>query len=150
MGTVTLHRDAEGWRVTLHETADTTGGAADSAGDPADTAWAAAVGPLRDAGTPVGTVGGRVGDGVWAVTEGGESGTLEVPVAVRSGILGPDAPHGTLRVDVAFIDTPHRLTLYFDPSTRVVTPRWISQALGFAGAFQLRAVRPGETFVIDR
>ena len=105
---------------------------------------------MRDAGTPTGTVGGVVGDGVWAVTEGGESGTLEVPVAVRGGILDGDAPLGPVRVDLAFIDTPHRLTLFFDPDARVVTPRWVTQALGFAGAYQLRAVRPGETFVVQR
>jgi hypothetical protein len=53
-------------------------------------------------------------------------------------------------VDVAFIDTPHRLTLLFDTKERTVTPRWVTQALAFDGAYQLRAVRAGESFAVQR
>jgi CubicO group peptidase (beta-lactamase class C family) len=170
---VSLERDGDGWRVTLRErsggeeagaerAAVDVGGAepmvpgaesaepgAESAEPGAESAdgWSAAVAPRRTATTPTGTVGGPVGDGEWLVTEGGESGTLDVPVGVRGGILSPD---GTVRVDIAFIDTPHRLTLTFDPNARTVVPRWATQALGFEGAYQLRAVRAGEAFAVQR
>ncbi|WP_211218000.1 serine hydrolase domain-containing protein [Humibacter albus] len=132
---VTLSRDGDGWTLTLAEVN------AERSAESAD-AWVAAVG-----GTPpTGTVTGHVGDGAWAVTEGEDSGTLGVPTGVRAGIRDD----GVLHVEVAFIDTPHRLTLLFDTAARTVTPRWITQALGFEGAFQLRAVRPGERFQVVR
>ncbi len=137
---VTLHRTADGWHVTLHED---SGADADGA---VTEPWAAAITPVRSAATPTGTVTGRIGETEWAVTEGDEAGGLEVPVAVRGGTIGS----GAARVDIAFVDTPHRLTLWFDAAARTVTPRWTTQALGFAGAYQLRAVRPGETFVVER
>lgn len=144
LAAVTLERDGDGWRATLRE---------QDAAEPTDAkdegidGWVAAVGPRRTSGTPSGTVGGRIGDGEWVVTEGADSGTLEVPVAVRGGIRSSD---GIVRVDVAFIDTPHRLTLAFDTDARTVTPRWTTRGLGFDGAYQLRAVRPGESFAVQR
>jgi CubicO group peptidase (beta-lactamase class C family) len=153
---VSLERDGEGWRVTLRERSEgddaeqvmgAGAGLASADGAEAADGWSAAVAPRRTATTPTGTVGGPVGDGEWLVTEGGESGTLDVPVAVRGGILSAD---GAVRVDIAFIDTPHRLTLTFDRNARTVTPRWATQALGFEGAYQLRAVRPGEAFAVQR
>ncbi|MHA7985378.1 serine hydrolase domain-containing protein [Rathayibacter sp. CAU 1779] len=152
---------AESWTVTLHEDpADETAAdaphqpvAPDAVSDDAARAnaqgWVAAVSVPSTSSTPTDTVGGRVGDGSWAVTEGGASGTLEVPIAARGGILDADAV-ATPRIDIAFIDTPHRLTLTFDTDARTVTPQWTSRALGFAGAYQLRAVRPGESFVVER
>ncbi|MGA0567239.1 serine hydrolase domain-containing protein [Rathayibacter sp. KR2-224] len=142
---------ASGWRVVVREQGSAEAAAippaeATSAAEAAD-GWLAAVAPERTSTTPTGTVGGLVGDGEWVVTNGGESGTLEVPVAVRGGIRSSD---GVLRIDVAFIDTPHRLTLSFDLGARTVTPRWVTRSLGFSGAYQLRAVRPGESFAVQR
>ncbi|WP_205864607.1 serine hydrolase domain-containing protein [Planctomonas sp. JC2975] len=162
---VVLQRDADGWTVALHE--DPAGSASadgsqrpttsavplDDAVDDPDRAsaqgWIAAVAVPQTPSTPTGSVGGRVGDGSWAVTEGGDSGTLEVPIAARGGILDADSV-ATPRIDVAFIDTPHRLTLTFDTQASTVTAQWTSRSLGFAGAYQLRAVRPGESFVVER
>ena len=108
-----------------------------------DGAWHATI---RVSG---GTVGGVVGDGEWVVSEGEVSGTLGVPVALRGGILsgGDSAGSGVLHVEAAFIDTPHRLTMDFDPATHAVTPDWGNEGapLRFTGALVLRAVRPGET-----
>ncbi|WP_460533071.1 serine hydrolase domain-containing protein [Humibacter ginsengiterrae] len=151
LAAVTLERDGDDWRVTLRESdAAADAGTPESgnaeAADGAD-GWVQAVGPRRTSGTPSGTVGGRVGDGGWVMTEGSDSGTLEVPVAVRGGIRSSD---GVVLVDVAFIDTPHRLRLAFDTDARTVSPRWITRALGFDGAYQLRAVRPGESFAVQR
>ncbi|GAB3611735.1 hypothetical protein GCM10027415_00750 [Humibacter ginsengisoli] len=151
LAAVTLERDGDDWRVTLRESdAAVDAGTPESgnaeAADGAD-GWVQAVGPRRTSGTPSGTVGGRIGDGGWVVTEGSDSGTLEVPVAVRGGIRSSD---GVVLVDVAFIDTPHRLRLAFDTDARTVSPRWITRALGFDGAYQLRAVRPGESFAVQR
>ena len=153
---VSLDRDADGWRVTLRERPEDDAGRAESVppgalsptggAEPAD-GWSAAVAPRRTAATPTGTVGGPIGDGRWVVTRGEDSGTLGVPIGVRGGIRPSD---GAVQVDVAFIDTPHRLTLLFDHRTHVVTPRWVTQALGFEGAYQLRAVRPGEAFAVQR
>lgn len=145
---VSLTRRDDGWLVQLCEAAssDSAGAHAPVRPEPSVSGMTLAT-PRRTAATPTGTVGGRVGDGEWAVTEGGDSGTLEVPVAVRGGIRWPD---GAVRVDLAFIDTPHRLTLWFDTRGRTVTPRWVTQPLAFEGAYQLRAVRPGESFAVQR
>jgi hypothetical protein len=78
-------------------------------------------------------------------TEADASGSLRVPVALRGGIVSD----GTVRVDVAFVDTPHRLTLTFDPASRIVTPRWRSRPLRLVSMRELRAVRPGETIAIQ-
>jgi CubicO group peptidase (beta-lactamase class C family) len=149
LAAVSLERDGDGWRVMLREesAAEAAEAAAAPAFRPASEAGQASLTPVQTAATPTGTVGGRVGDGSWEVTEGGESGTLEVPVAVRGGLRSSD---GALAVDVAFIDTPHRLRLWFDTAHRTVTPRWVTQGLGFEGAYQLRAVRPGEIFAVQR
>lgn len=93
-----------------------------------------------------GTVGGPIGDGEWLVTEGGESGTLGVPVALRGGIR----EGGNVQVDVVFVDTPHRMILEFDTEARTVAPRWQTEPLGADSARLLRAVRPGEAFPIQR
>jgi CubicO group peptidase (beta-lactamase class C family) len=143
--TVALERDGAGWRVTLRE--ESAAEAENAPSSMPESAAAAVVVPQRTAATPTGTVGGPIGEGRWAVTEGGESGSLEVPVAVRGGIRSSD---DTVSVDVAFIDTPHRLTLLFDTKERTVTPRWVTQALAFDGAYQLRAVRAGESFAVQR
>ncbi|MGN6125317.1 MAG: serine hydrolase domain-containing protein [Humibacter sp.] len=119
----TLERDGGPWKLTLRE--DGTGTA--------------------DAGASRGTVGGIVGDGEWLTTEGNVSGSLGVPVALRGGVL----PDGTLRVDVAFIDTPHRLTLLFDAASRTVVPRWQTRPLSLRGMRELRALQPGERFELQ-
>ncbi|HWD61274.1 MAG TPA: serine hydrolase [Humibacter sp.] len=126
LAAATLQRDdgpGGSWRLTLNE------------GGPG----AAAV------GAPGGTAGGIVGAGEWVTTEADASGSLRVPVALRGGIVSD----GTVRVDVAFVDTPHRLTLTFDPASRIVTPRWRSRPLRLVSMRELRAVRPGETIAIQ-
>ncbi|WP_460571289.1 serine hydrolase domain-containing protein [Humibacter soli] len=116
----TLERDGERWRLTLRE---------DGTGAPEAAAFR-------------GTAGGLIGVGEWLTTEGNASGSLGVPVALRGGIL----PDGTLHVDVAFIDTPHRLTLLFDAASRTVVPRWQTRPLRLLGMRELRALQPGERF----
>lgn len=113
---VGLTRDDDGWSLTLTERSTGSGGSS--------RLW-------------------RVGNGTWAVTEGAASGDPEVAVAVRGG--GEPSGDGTfgLRVDVAFIDTPHRLMLLLDPATRTVTPEWMTRPLDFSGVDGLGAVPPG-------
>ena len=126
LATATLKTDAGSWRLTLTE-----GGRSGTGG------------PVG--GTVAGLVGGVVGVDGWETTEGDASGSLGVPVALRGGV----SADGLVRVDVAFIDTPHRLTLTFDLATRTVTPRWRSRPLRFESMRTLRAVRPGESFAVE-
>ncbi|WP_083527823.1 serine hydrolase domain-containing protein [Curtobacterium ammoniigenes] len=85
----------------------------------------------------------RVGADEWAVTEGAASGSPEVAVAVQGG--GGTTAEGdrSLRIDVAFIDTPHRLMLHLDPDHRTVTPEWFTRPLDFGGVDGLGAVPAG-------
>jgi CubicO group peptidase (beta-lactamase class C family) len=72
---------------------------------------------LVDAG---GTLVAAVGDGAWEVTESGP-----VPMAVAGGT---DAS-GTAHVEVAFIETPHRLRITFDAAASTFDASWVTQPL---------------------
>jgi hypothetical protein len=117
----TLRRDGNDWRLTFRERVEGQGAATDR------------------------VVEGIVGAGDWVTTEAEESGTAGVPVALRGGVL----PGGAVRVDVIFIDTPHRLTLTFDRDSRTVEPRWRTRPLRLRTVRTLRAVPPGENFAVD-
>jgi hypothetical protein len=61
----------------------------------------------------------------------------DLPLAT-SGAWMPD---GSLRVDVVFLETPHRLELTLRPSDRAVTTRWATYPLGEPPLTDLRAPR---------
>ncbi|WP_254402715.1 serine hydrolase [Streptomyces sp. AC555_RSS877] len=69
-----------------------------------------------------------LGQGGWTVTEG------PVPVAVSGGWTDPD----TLVVDVAFLETPHRLVVTCSLADRTCTARWRTEPLQ---GRRLRAMR---------
>lgn len=57
-----------------------------------------------------------------------------LPVATSGGWLGE-----RLRLDLAFVETPHRLELEVDAATRTVTSRWVTEPLGDVRLSDLRA-----------
>ncbi|WP_225753564.1 serine hydrolase [Actinotalea sp. Marseille-Q4924] len=57
-----------------------------------------------------------------------------VPVAVSGGWVGE-----RLRLDLAFVETPHRLAVEVDAATRSVSSRWLTEPLGAPPLRDLRA-----------
>ena len=70
-----------------------------------------------------GEVSATVGVGAWAVTEPGDG---AAPVAVSAG--WPDADH--VAVELALLETPHRLLLTGDLATGVLDASWHTEPLG--------------------
>ena len=64
------------------------------------------------------------GTGAWTVTDEGTA----VPVATSGGF----EPGDRLRVQVAFLEAPHRLELTLDRGTRTFEARWVTEPLRFA------------------
>lgn len=58
-----------------------------------------------------------------------------LPVATSGGWVGPDR----LRLDLAFVETPHRLELEVDATSRTVASRWVTEPLGDVRLSDLRA-----------
>ena len=68
----------------------------------------------------------RLGTGAWRRTDAELGGPDDlVPLAVDGGWTGP----GRLRVDVLFVDTPHRLALTLTLEGRTVDVRWVTRSL---------------------
>jgi hypothetical protein len=59
----------------------------------------------------------------WSVTEDASSGGVPVPVACSGGWTSP----ATLRVDVIFLETPHRLSVTCHLPERTFDARWYSR-----------------------
>ena len=78
----------------------------------------------------------RLGTDGWAVTEANATG--EVPTAVSGGWTDRD----TLRADVLFLETPHRLRLSADLPSRTCTATWVTTPLHAESLTQLGAPRP--------
>jgi CubicO group peptidase (beta-lactamase class C family) len=74
---------------------------------------------LGDAG---GTLTAPVGHAEWAVTDRSDD---PVPMAVCGGL----DQHGVVHVDIAFIETPHRMRVACDPATSTFEARWVTQPL---------------------
>ena len=82
----------------------------------------------------------RLGVDEWAVTDGAEHDEDAVPVALNGGWIGD----GSLRFDVIFLETPHRLVVRCDLSDRTFTAHWVSEPGFFIsrGLRDMRAPRP--------
>ncbi|MFJ9965290.1 serine hydrolase domain-containing protein [Streptomyces avermitilis] len=75
----------------------------------------------------------RLADSGWAVADG-----AAIPTAVSGGWTGPDA----LRVDILFLETPHRLTVTCSLADRTFTARWHTTPLPGGPLRRRRAPRP--------
>ncbi len=87
------------------------------------------------------------GDG-WAVTEPTTHGADEVPTACMGGWVDP----GTLRFDVIFLETPHRLVVTCKLPERVFDAQWMAAPLFTERLRDLRsanALEPSDPFVDD-
>jgi hypothetical protein len=80
---------------------------------------------LSDSG---GRIDARLGTTDWAVSDGRARGPA-VHVAVGGGWTGAE----TLLLDVIFVETPHRLMIDCDASTRTFTSRWVTEPLTHYG-----------------
>lgn len=79
----------------------------------------------------------RVGTDGWATSDAsGPDGP--VPLAVAGAWTTPD----TLRADVVFLETPHRLVVTCTLSSRTFTAAWATNPLGAEPLHRLRAPRP--------
>jgi len=78
---------------------------------------------LTETGAPLTA---RLGTGAWRRTDAERWGPDDVvPLAVDGGWTAP----GTLRVDVLFVETPHRLVLTLSLAGRTVDLRWVTRSL---------------------
>ena len=72
---------------------------------------------LADAG---GTLPAPIGDGTWAISDSG---------AVPMAVCGGSDDDTSLRIDIAFIETPHRLRLSLDATSMTFDALWVTQPL---------------------
>jgi CubicO group peptidase (beta-lactamase class C family) len=81
---------------------------------------------------------GRLREGEWTVTDA--PGKEGVPAAFSGGWFGP----GTLRFDVVFLETPHRLMVTCKLPERVFEARWATAPLGAPALREMRAPRAAQ------
>jgi CubicO group peptidase (beta-lactamase class C family) len=79
----------------------------------------------------------RLGTGEWLLSGGGPQLDDPVPTAVSGGWLAD----GVLRVDVLFLETPHRLSVRCDLSTGGADAHWVTVPLHARRLRQLRSPR---------
>lgn len=79
-----------------------------------------------------------VASGEWAVSEPRDGRGDPVPVAASGG-AGED---GGLHVEVVFLETPHRLDLELDPTTRTARATWRVEPLGDQDLASMHCPRP--------
>lgn len=122
-----------------------------AAPDVDEVSFTPAAGRNVDQPSLVGVTVTRVGDS-WAVTLDDAGSLLPVPlssggwcVTERDGGCPPVAAtggwtgQGTLRLEVVFLETPHRLTVTGDLSSRTFTARWATEPLSGGPLSRLQA-----------